>query len=203
MIINKLEKNIFYYKNILDDPKKFLKLIEDTDQICEQYKNLSKWENWSASTDKDQKYGLSKNGRFSKLFFQNEKDFDLYKISSSIKTISDFAISFYCNSNNIPELWLPDFFSIKKYDQGVDMGPHVDSSDPTTTNHPVISGVIYLNDDYEGGELHFPNQNIKIKPESGSLIIFPSVEPYLHHPQKIIRGNKYMIPLFWFREDIK
>jgi hypothetical protein len=201
MIINKLEKNIFYYKNALDDPEKFLKTIEDTDQFCEYYKSLSKWSIWTASTDETQKYGLSKNGRFSKKYFENEKDFDLYRIASTIKCISDFAISFYCDQNKINQPWLPDFFSIKKYSPGIDMGPHVDSNDPTTSNHPVISGVMYLNDNYEGGEIDFVNQKISIKPEAGSIIIFPSYEPYVHHPKKIISGNKYMIPLFWFNKE--
>lgn len=36
-----------------------------------------------------------------------------------------------------------------------------------------ISNLIYLNDDYSGGELYFPNHNLKIKPETGMLISFP------------------------------
>jgi len=36
-----------------------------------------------------------------------------------------------------------------------------------------ISNLIYLNDDYVGGELFFPHHNLKIKPEMGMLISFP------------------------------
>lgn len=36
-----------------------------------------------------------------------------------------------------------------------------------------ISNLIYLNDDYNGGELFFPHHNLKIKPEAGMLISFP------------------------------
>lgn len=198
MIIEKIEDNIFYFKNIIDDPSLFLKKIEDLDDICGPEKNITKWGLWTASDDASITYGLSKDGVFSKRNFYSNKDFELYKISSTVNYISQFAISFYCQEKRISEPWLPDFFTIKKYDVNVDMGPHVDSNDPTDINHPVLSGVIYLNSDYEGGEIEFPNQKIKIKPESGSLIIFPSTKPYYHHPQKIIRGHKYMIPLFWF-----
>ena len=80
------------------------------------------------------------------------------------------------------------------------MGPHVDSSDPTNIKHPIISGVIYLNDDYLGGDIVFPNQNVTIKPKAGSLLLFPSSEPYVHHPHKIDGGVKYIVPLFWYKE---
>jgi predicted 2-oxoglutarate/Fe(II)-dependent dioxygenase YbiX len=102
--------------------------------------------------------------------------------------------------HRINKPWLPNFFNIKKYNEGADMGPHVDSSDPTNIEHPVISGVMYLNDNYEGGEINFPNQGVSIKPKAGSVIIFPSTDPYLHHPQKIDYGTKYMVPLFWYKE---
>lgn len=36
-----------------------------------------------------------------------------------------------------------------------------------------VSNLIYLNDDYVGGELFFPYHNLKIKPEMGMLISFP------------------------------
>lgn len=36
-----------------------------------------------------------------------------------------------------------------------------------------ISNLIYLNEDYEGGELYFPHHNLKIKPEKGMLVSFP------------------------------
>lgn len=198
MVINKLDEKIFYYTNVIDNPNSFIKNIEDSNEFCGENKNITKWDIWTASTDLSEIYGLSKNGIFSKTNFNSSTDFELYKIASTIKYVSDFAMSFYCNANQIYYPWLPDFFTIKKYNQGVDMGPHVDSNDPTDFNHPIISGVLYLNDDYDGGEIHFPNQDIQIKPSAGSIIIFPSYEPYLHHPQKILNGNKYMVPLFWY-----
>jgi hypothetical protein len=36
-----------------------------------------------------------------------------------------------------------------------------------------ISNLLYLNDDYSGGELYFPQHKIKIKPEPGMLVSFP------------------------------
>lgn len=36
-----------------------------------------------------------------------------------------------------------------------------------------VSNLLYINDDYLGGELYFPYHKIKIKPEPGMLISFP------------------------------
>jgi hypothetical protein len=36
-----------------------------------------------------------------------------------------------------------------------------------------ISNLLYLNDDYDGGELYFPEHDFKIKPEAGMLVSFP------------------------------
>lgn len=43
------------------------------------------------------------------------------------------------------------------------------------------SVIIALNDNYDGGQFHFPNQNIKHKLKKGSVIIFP---PYYTHPHE-------------------
>jgi len=46
-------------------------------------------------------------------------------------------------------------------------------------NVRVFSTIIALNSDYGGGELCFPNQDVKIKLEAGDAIVFP---PYRTHP---------------------
>jgi|694.fasta_scaffold36939_3 predicted 2-oxoglutarate/Fe(II)-dependent dioxygenase YbiX len=63
---------------------------------------------------------------------------------------------------------------------------------------PVImySSVVYLNDDYEGGELWFPKQDYKTKPAPGTLILFPATIMYPHEVAEITSGNKYTYSLF-------
>ena len=78
------------------------------------------------------------------------------------------------------------------------MGPHIDSYSDSPKE--VLSIVLYLNNNYEGGELYFKNQNIKIKPEAGSLIAFPSVDPYFHESMPVLSGIKYISPGFWIKD---
>jgi predicted 2-oxoglutarate/Fe(II)-dependent dioxygenase YbiX len=56
-----------------------------------------------------------------------------------------------------------------------------------------ISAVVYLNDNYEGGHIEFPNFKVKIKPEKGMLILFPSNYAYRHIAHPIISGTKYAL----------
>jgi predicted 2-oxoglutarate/Fe(II)-dependent dioxygenase YbiX len=52
---------------------------------------------------------------------------------------------------------------------------------------------VYLNDDYEGGEVEFVNFGIKIKPQPGMLLLFPSTYPYAHIAHPVTSGVKYAI----------
>lgn len=197
MIIKKLDDKIIYYQNILNDSDRLIEKIESLDINNDNTINISKWKKWSASNS-DKIYGLYKEGIFSNIQYNTKEDIETSLLSCLIKNISDLCFLNYKEKTKCEILKLPNYFRISKYNTGVDMGQHVDSEDPTDINHPVVSGVIYLNDNYEGGEIYFPNQDIKIKPSSGSMIIFPSTKPYIHHPMKINSGNKYMIPLFWY-----
>jgi len=57
--------------------------------------------------------------------------------------------------------------------------------------------IIYLNDDYEGGELFFPKYDIFIKPKPGTLIFFPSTNMYAHGVTAVVSGVRYTSPHFW------
>jgi hypothetical protein len=109
--------------------------------------------------------------------------------------------------------------AIKKYMPGTFMGSHFDQQEGDRRLR--YSMVMYLNDDYEGGEISF---NVKdgvltstddaasedfnsplnhdrimfhVKPKAGSVIIFPSTDPYSHTAHLIKGGSKYMVPSFW------
>jgi hypothetical protein len=60
-----------------------------------------------------------------------------------------------------------------------------------------IATIIYLNDDYEGGELYFPNQGIQFKPKRGAAYFFPGDMNYIHGITTIESGIRYTCPFFW------
>jgi hypothetical protein len=60
-----------------------------------------------------------------------------------------------------------------------------------------IAGLFYINDDYEGGELYFPNHGIQFKPKAGSAYFFPGDMNYIHGVTEIRSGIRYVCPFFW------
>jgi len=60
-----------------------------------------------------------------------------------------------------------------------------------------LGTVFYLNDDYEGGELFFPLQNIKFKPKPRAAYFFPGDKNYIHGVTKVTNGTRYTAPFFW------
>jgi predicted 2-oxoglutarate/Fe(II)-dependent dioxygenase YbiX len=56
-----------------------------------------------------------------------------------------------------------------------------------------LSIIFYINDEFEGGELIFPNLHIQIKPKPGMMVCFPSDQNYLHGVVPIKSGMRYSI----------
>ena len=52
----------------------------------------------------------------------------------------------------------------------------------STSNPRLLSIIINLNEDYDGGEFHFPKQDVKIRLKKGEAICFP---PYWTHPHEV------------------
>lgn len=61
-----------------------------------------------------------------------------------------------------------------------------------------LSTVLFLNDDFEGGYFSFPDLRIKIKPEPGLLVTFPSSRYFKHCVEPVISGNRYTL-VTWMR----
>ena len=56
-----------------------------------------------------------------------------------------------------------------------------------------LSLLIYLNEDFEGGELSFYKLNYQIRPRAGAVIMFPSDQRFLHQAEIVKKGVRYAI----------
>lgn len=181
---------IFYYENVIPDPGKLVDLIESTDSLTSENSLISSWHTWTASGD-TYVFGQRKTTELEQYGSAHESVAYIYDILNS--SLSAYG-NHYAYKLGI-DLGVKMPISISKYFVGASMGPHTDSGPvPTTEN---ISAVLYLNDDYKGGEINFPEQGVKIKPSAGSLVIFPSTPPFFHESLPIVSGTKYMSPAFW------
>ena len=60
-----------------------------------------------------------------------------------------------------------------------------------------LAGLFYFNDDYEGGELYFPQHGIEFQPVAGAAYFFPGDMYYAHGVRPIKSGNRFTSPFFW------
>lgn len=85
-------------------------------------------------------------------------------------------------------------YCLRKYKVGGDMGTHVDKNDLDPRNTMDWTLLVYLNENYEGGEIYFDKYDYSIKPKAGSAVIFPCL--ISHGVKRVLSGNKYYIFLF-------
>jgi prolyl 4-hydroxylase len=99
-------------------------------------------------------------------------------------------------------------FQVVKYEPGGFYKPHYDACNKETDDCArlnkglgprYITVIMYLNDDFEGGETHFPNIKTSIKPEMGKAAIFYNVDDEgeilpksLHGGTDVRNGNKWI-----------
>jgi hypothetical protein len=193
-----LGTDIWYWENALSFPEHLKDFIDKIDEEPESYSRISKWENWTASNDSSLVYGKTKTINRSALKTTTGSDIvdkkTLY-IANSFLMAFQMCTDRYLDARKLDRnkynLSL-DRIPIKAWNEGQSMGPHFDGQDGN--KDLAFSLVAYVNDDYEGGEISFPNHNVTIKPKAGSLIMFPSQEPYIHEVKPIVSGIRYMSP---------
>lgn len=83
--------------------------------------------------------------------------------------------------------------------------PQEDTDSPGTKQ--TITCNMYLNDDYENGEIVFKifkdNENfdkVTYKPVAGDVVIFPSNDPYYHAVNVAKNGEKVFVRSFWYQD---
>ena len=85
-------------------------------------------------------------------------------------------------------------FRINRYSEGGFMSRHVDNihhSHGQQYGYPQVSILLYLNDDYEGGDFYVANK--RFEPEKGSGIIFPSNFMFPHEAKVVTKGTRWSI----------
>lgn len=63
------------------------------------------------------------------------------------------------------------------------------------------SGILYLNEEYLGGNLHFPLQNLKLKPKAGTFIFFEGTPEFPHRVEKVESGTRKNIVCFFIKKE--
>lgn len=79
--------------------------------------------------------------------------------------------------------------------------PHADKqlNDGRPNNFPNydLNSLFYYNDDFDGGEIYFPQYGIEIKPKPGLAVFFPGDINYLHGVRVVRSGERFTTPAFF------
>jgi hypothetical protein len=196
-----LDLGLVLYKNAIPNPDKIIETIETIDKKYSMgYHGDSKtivngWHPWT--------YG--------DLFFNYQKFFpeandvpendpyavDMKWIANQLYPSLNMALQHYTTelypfaAKNIKAR--EETIHLLKYGKAGHLPAHQDQG----ISSRVLSSVMYLNDDYNGGEIEFKQSGVKIKPEAGSIIFFPSNFLYVHEVHPITDGFRYSMP-HWF-----
>lgn len=97
-----------------------------------------------------------------------------------------------------------DTAQLVRWHAGIELTPHADNLEPdgrpNSTPHRCFSSLMYLNDDYDGGETYFPGYGVRLRPETGTLILFGAGPEFVHGVTQITRGLRYTYA-GWFTFD--
>lgn len=196
-----LDLGLVIYKNVIENPSGIIDMVNSIDERLMQnahgasFTDAKPWKDWSygSTTFCQQKF-------FPKPEDINEQDFyykDQKAVSESLYSALDLTADHYMHTlypfagENIKNREYN--IHLLKYGVGGFLPAHQDLG----ISSRVLSSVMYLNDDYDGGEIEFVNSNIKIKPPAGSVIFFPSNYLYVHEVHPILSGFRYSLP-HWF-----
>jgi Rps23 Pro-64 3,4-dihydroxylase Tpa1-like proline 4-hydroxylase len=195
-----LDLGLVYYKNVIKNPKELIDKIETLDSRISLGENketkVKPWVKWTYGDGED------------KLMFcwqkfipqvKDIKEEDPYfkeqmEISSELFGALESTLSHYSNqiypfaAKNIKSR--ESTMHILRYDESGHLPPHQDQG----VSSRVLSVLLYLNDDYEGGEIEFRHSNVKFKPDAGSILFFPSNFLYVHEVHPVTKGPRYALP---------
>jgi hypothetical protein len=187
-------------------------MVENLEQYDEISNIITKWENDNNNRFKKDIFfdNWLRDKEQADIFLKNTPAKAIQNLETIIWTTKDALLSvanrFWKDKqlSSIPNI--SPMLNICKYPVNGSIGAHFDAENGDT--HLRYTMLIYWNDNYEGGEISFaildddrkypsrdisdPSLDIVLKPEAGSIVIFPSTYPYIHQSHPVISGFKYI-----------
>lgn len=178
--------NLYIHKDILV-LKNFLK-PQDIYYILQDHDSCNEWKEVRAEDEK-------KRVNTAKIFFVKDKNVDKF-IFLKIKDILSIYSIFYPEINILIDG--DQGYRYNLYSKDESYYEHIDCSKiGPKLRQRLVSCIIQLNSNYEGGILHFPNQKLKIKLKAGDVVLFPSTHTHPHYVSSVTNGVRKNI-VTWF-----
>jgi hypothetical protein len=163
--------------------------------------DLDDWdrENWDEENGKKKLFNWDRlETNFNKVWPRTNLEFDdeAHKIVESTvnifhKRYLEVLDVWYQQTGNKKLEYVSKNYLVKKYNTGGYIPAHIDINPNDERNTMDWSVLFYLNDDYEGGEIHFKESDILLKPTAGSVLFMPT--NLVHSGMSVKSGNKYFL----------
>ena len=179
---------VYVYKNTL---KKDMDLVARLEKVIEE--NSGDWFKWSEAqvgdyqTMKDYRDCVDFKVRKSDIEVPQVANTDMANIYNEIDERLQECLKHYCAKFNI-SMGYQEAVNFVRYGKGQHFAAH---SDHGFSYVCTVSTVMYLNDNYSGGGLHFPFLDYTYTPEEGDIVLFPSTFLYMHAALPVEEGIKY------------
>lgn len=197
LIYEVLHRNVYYFPGVIQDIAKVMETLDEVNSV-----SVTPWETWYANNDsKENPYGDLKTLSYPSLeaepdpIIKEKSAFILNSILGSMEACAaEFLEGHGAGQDELDHLHKEIFgghvYGIRRYDENKDMGPHTDM---VVDGRDTYTIAVYLDDNYEGGELGIvqPGLDISIKNKAGSIVVFPS--GYLHESKPLLSGRKTII----------
>lgn len=134
---------------------------------------------------------------------QSVKDKNVFDILYSTKIRIKKTIK---ETYGVSEVY-PDIFQIVRWFDGMEQPVHADACNMDGSSNNLtwrdFASILYLNDDYEGGETYYDIFDFQIKPETGKLAIHLGDIDHCHGVRKISGNTRYTLTSFWGFDETK
>lgn len=183
--------NIYHNVFSKDDADRYIKTLEDSLTNGSKYKWSEAQVTNSTSPIKKARDCVDFKYKAENLGPRDEFNGSLIDLHNEIYEKLKFCIDDYARYWGIGIVYYEAFNFVKYQGEGKHFTIHADHG---PAYNCTVSAVIYINDDYEGGEIQFPRlDNYTHKPKVGDIAVFPSNYIYEHASLPIKSGIKYSV----------
>lgn len=185
----RITKDIVIYENFLTDEES-AKIVKALDAQAENGKMswmpISFYESYSSVLPRDNDQEVLDAGLSPTIFSDIEN-----MMPEAIASVHDLDPKTISKIGYHTQKWEPGAFARIHSDNTDEKG----NSGAFTRSR--YAGFLYLNNDFEGGLLKFPDQNLEIQPKTGMLAVFDGGFNNMHEVSLITSGVRYTIGSFW------
>jgi hypothetical protein len=198
-IVNEIIDDVIVVNNFLskEELSQLFDIINSTpeeDWLIEYTTNLKRF--CMEKFKRDDVENLVKEGKFEITKGWQDKNLSLIKYPISDK-INQRLQKILLTAK--PDIQFASAKTLQRMQEGVELKAHTDQhTDPAIE----FATIIYLNDEYSKGELFFVNKDLELKPEAGSLVVFPGTDEFEHGVRVVGPGPiRYVIVGFVKTKD--